>query len=104
MTPEQQQKKQEEAQMAQAVMMAAFKRTDEYALLENTLTMMEYNYYQERQKAYKSQDMVHTTLYLNGKEDAIVDVFEAINKIIADGEAIRDKNALIAAHIAAEES
>ena len=96
MRPEEDQKKIEEAQVAQAVMMARFKSSQEYAFLCNILSAKKLVYARERKKALKTQSMRETCLYWTGKEDAVDELFEAIDQTIVDGENIRLKNELIA--------
>ena len=103
MNPEEEQKKMEEAQVAQAVMMLNFKSSQEYAFFCNILKAKKIIYSMERKKALKTQSMRETCLYWNGKEDAVDEFLEAIDQTIVDGDNIRMKNELIAEFESAKE-
>ena len=95
MNPDEFSRREEEALVYQRNMMAQFKTTETFLFLKNLLEMKKYGFSKERQKVMRiasSRDMV---LYFTGKEDAINEVFEAINQVIADGDEIRARNELI---------
>ena len=87
---------QKQAQLAQAVMMSRFKTTAEYQLMKNTFEIMGLQWKKERMKLMKTQSQREVCLYYTGREDAVIDLLESIDKIIADGEAIRQANEMMA--------
>ena len=88
--------RQEVAQVAQRNMMLAFKQTQEYQLIRNTFEVLRFLWSKDRLKAMKTQSMRETCLYYSGKEDAVQELLESIDKIIADGDAIIKKNEILA--------
>ena len=83
-------KKKEEAQIYQAIMMAKFKETEEYKFLVNVAEALKIGWRKDRQKAMKTQGQREMCLYITGKEDCVSDFFEMIDQTIVDGEQIRD--------------
>jgi hypothetical protein len=89
-------KKIQEAQISQANMLARFKETQEYQLLKNTLELLCIGYSKERIRVMRTGDARDLCLYYTGKEDAIQECFEAIDRIIVEGEALKDQVAQLA--------
>lgn len=89
-------KKQQQAQLAQATMMSRFKKSLEYQLIKNTFEIKGLIWKREREKLMKTQSSRETSFYFIGKEDAVGDLLESIDQIIADGDAIRQANELTA--------
>ena len=89
MNDEELRQQQEQAILQQGIMMSAFKQTQEYQLLRNTFEVMALTWKQERLKSMKTQSSREMCLYFTGKEDAVIDLLLAIDKIIIDGESLR---------------
>lgn len=89
-------KQQQQAQLAQAAMMVRFKETPEYQLIKNTFEVKALIWKKEREKLMRLQSTRETSFYYIGKEDAVGDLLESIDQIIADGDAIRQANELTA--------
>ena len=87
-------KKQEEALIYQRNMMAQFKMTETFSFLKNLLEMKKYGFSKDRQKSMRTASSRDMVLYFTGKEDAMNEVFEAIDQVIADGDEIRNRETL----------
>lgn len=72
----------------QARMIKDFKNTEVWKLIENTFLVMKKNFMRDRQKSMKLQSAREMTLYFSGKEDCISEIFDELDKIVANGEAI----------------
>ena len=95
MTDEKLRKIKEEAQLAQSIMMANFKKTPEYQLLRNTFEVLKLIWSKERLRVMKLQSTRDMCLYFTGKEDAVQELLESIDKIISDGEDLRRTRELV---------
>ena len=88
---------QELAQLNQRRMILSLYKTETWLLLENTFKQLERNYRAEKQKLINGTtvQVKEKVLYVEGKQDAIHEILDAIQKIVADGETILMKNKLI---------
>ena len=89
-------KRQEEAQLSQAVMMRRFKESQEFELLNNVFAVKKLLWSQERQIVMKTQSTREMCLYYTGKEDAATELLLEVDKIISDGEAITKAKEVLA--------
>ena len=81
---------QKTAMLNQRRMIIEFKKTETWKLIENTLTQMKRNLLSEKEKIINGSGMEvkQKVLYLDGKQDCIENVFDAIDGIKAQGDAI----------------
>ena len=84
-------KRQQEARIYQARMMEKFKISQEYLLIMNLLLQMRENYANDRKKSMRISLARDTVLYYTGKEDAVMEFRDEIDKIIEDGLDVLDK-------------
>src|SRR3989337_309383 len=75
---------QKTAMLNQRRMIIEFKKTETWKLIENTLTQMKRNLLSEKEKIINGSTMEvkQKVLYLDGKQDCIENVFDAI--LLAD--------------------
>ena len=90
-------KEMENAQLNQRRMILKLYETETWALIENTMKQLERNFRDEKQKIIKGMavEVKDRVLYVEGKQDCIAEVFDAIQKIVADGETILKKNEML---------
>ena len=97
MNQEEFEKQRELAVLQQAIMVSNWQQTECYQLIYNTLLQMEKNFKDKKMRLLEtpSVSVKEVMIYYSGLEDCIGKVFEAINRIVADGEAVKQKDELL---------
>lgn len=93
---------QQEAQLAQARMMRRFKESAEFALLNNTFLVEQRKAKEEFMRKMRLQSTRENCLYYSGLDHGVEICLQAVDKIIADGDAIEATKKLVAQYGEAE--
>lgn len=98
MTQEEFEKQKELAIINQGRMISEWKKSECYALVQNTLLAMEKTFKMKKQRLIDSSgvSIKEGMIYYAGMEDCVGKVFEEIDRIVANAQAIENKNAEIA--------
>lgn len=82
--------------LAQARRIESFKQTDEYALLLNTFLILKKTASDEAMKAMRMQATRERSIYFQGYEHGMQMCIDGIDKIVADGDAVRSAREKVA--------
>lgn len=98
MTEQEFEKRREIAILNQAILISQWKTTECYDLIRNTLLALEKSFKLKKQRLLEtpSVSVKEVMIYYSGLEDCVGKIFEEIDKIIANGEAVKNKNEILA--------